>query len=70
MDPAWLVSCIAITLYFAIGSRLEERKLVAEFGESYRRYQRRVPGLVPLPGRRLSRADAAEIVAAVNRDYD
>ena len=66
MDPAWLLSCIAITLYLAIGSRLEERKLVAEFGEPYRRYRRRVPGLIPLPGRHLSTADAAEIVATVN----
>lgn len=66
MDPAWLASCIAITLYLAIGSRLEERKLVAEFGEPYRRYQRRVPGLIPLPGRYLSRAEATEIIAAAN----
>jgi len=29
MDPVWLASCIAITLYFVIGSRLEEQKLVA-----------------------------------------
>ena len=67
MDPAWLVSCIAITLYFAIGSRLEERKLVAEFGEPYRRYQRRVPGLIPLSGRHLSHAEAEEIVASTNQ---
>ena len=70
MDPAWLTSCIAITLYFAIGSRLEERKLVAEFGEPYRRYQRRVPGLLPIPGRHLSRTEAAEIVTVANRLSD
>ena len=64
MDPAWLVSCIAITLYFAIGSRLEEQKLVEEFGDLYRHYQRRVPGLLPLPGRHLSRDEAAEIIAS------
>jgi protein-S-isoprenylcysteine O-methyltransferase Ste14 len=67
MDPAWLASCVAITLYFAIGSRLEERKLVAEFGEPYRRYQQRVPGLIPLPGRHLSPAEAAEIIASTNQ---
>jgi len=66
MDPAWLVSGVAITLYFAIGSRLEEQKLVVEFGELYRRYQRRVPGLFPLPGRYLSRAETAEIVASAD----
>ena len=47
-----------ISLYFVIGSRLEERKLVAHYGEVYREYMRRVPGLVPLPWRWLS-ADAA-----------
>jgi len=31
----------------AIGSVLEERKLVREFGEEYRAYQRQVPMLVP-----------------------
>ena len=67
MDPAWLASCVAISLYFAIGSRLEERKLVAEFGEPYRRYQQRVPGLIPLPGRHLSRTEAADIVASANQ---
>lgn len=67
IDPAWLVSCVAITLYFAVGSYWEEQKLIAEFGEPYRRYRRRVPGLVPLPGRYLTRAEAAEIVEAANR---
>ncbi len=52
----WLVSpmtinrlafVIGITIYFYIGSSFEERKLVAEFGEAYRSYQRRVPRLWP-----------------------
>jgi protein-S-isoprenylcysteine O-methyltransferase Ste14 len=67
MDPAWLVSCIAITLYFAVGSRLEEQKLLTEFGDIYHRYQRRVPGFIPIPGRYLTRAEAAEIVAVANK---
>jgi len=58
MDAAWLVSALVITAYLVVGSRLEERRLVAEFGEAYRAYKRRVPGLVPLPGRALSRAEA------------
>jgi protein-S-isoprenylcysteine O-methyltransferase Ste14 len=64
MDPAWLASCVAISLYFAVGSRLEEHKLVMELGEPYRRYRQRVPGLIPLPGRYLSRAEAEALIAA------
>ena len=40
------------TLYFAIGSLVEERRLEATFGEAYRRYRERVPWLVPLPKRK------------------
>ena len=54
-------------MYFALGSRLEEGKLVEEFGEPYRRYQRRVPGLFPFPGHQLSHAEAADLVAEANR---
>jgi len=61
-DTIWLVSCVAMTAYFVIGSRLEERKLVREFGQNYRRYQQSVPALIPLPGRYLSRAEATEII--------
>ena len=35
------------TAWIVIGAWLEERDLVAEFGDSYRRYQRQVPMLVP-----------------------
>jgi protein-S-isoprenylcysteine O-methyltransferase Ste14 len=33
--------------YFIIGAFLEEKKLIAEFGEQYRDYRRRVPMFVP-----------------------
>ena len=61
MSAASLISTLAITVYFVVGSRLEERKLLVEFGERYREYQRRVPGLLPRPWRRLSKADAARL---------
>lgn len=35
------------TIWIFIGSVLEERDLVAEFGERYREYQRNVPMLIP-----------------------
>ena len=36
-----------VTIYIIIGTRLEERKLVSVFGDSYRNYQREVPMLIP-----------------------
>lgn len=61
MDAAGLVSALAITLYLALGSRLEENRLVEQFGERYRHYRRRVPPLLPWPGRVLSRAEARRL---------
>ena len=40
-----------LTLYFIIGTLLEERKLVRELGEPYKHYQRQVPMLIPWKGR-------------------
>ncbi|MBC8425613.1 hypothetical protein H8E07_15975 [bacterium] len=34
-------------LYLLLGTWLEERKLLAEFGEAYRAYRREVPALLP-----------------------
>lgn len=61
LNAAWLVAALAITVYLAIGSRLEENKLIALYGEAYRRYRRRVPGLIPIPGRSLSADEAGEL---------
>jgi protein-S-isoprenylcysteine O-methyltransferase Ste14 len=65
---AGLVSAAAVTAYLVVGSRLEERKLVATYGAAYRAYRRRVPGLLPLPGRHLSPAEAAELARQANAD--
>jgi protein-S-isoprenylcysteine O-methyltransferase Ste14 len=42
-----LVINTLLTVYVLIGTWLEERKLVLEFGEAYLRYQREVPMLIP-----------------------
>lgn len=36
------------TVWIVIGSTFEENDLIAEFGDAYRKYQKRVPMLVPL----------------------
>lgn len=41
-----LVSAI-LSVYLVAGTVLEERKLLAEYGDAYRRYQRQVPMLLP-----------------------
>ena len=63
MNAAGLTSAGAMTLYFIIGSRYEEAKLVSEFGERYREYQKRVPALIPLPWKTLTRNDAERLKA-------
>jgi protein-S-isoprenylcysteine O-methyltransferase Ste14 len=62
MDAARLVSAILITAYLVIGSRFEEQKLTRYHGEKYRRYCERVPGLIPIPGRRLTQAEAERLM--------
>ena len=36
-----------LTIYILVGTKLEEKKLVLEFGEAYLRYQQQVPMLIP-----------------------
>ncbi len=45
---AVLLTNPVLTAYLVIGTFLEERKLVVEFGDQYRQYQREVPMLFPV----------------------
>lgn len=44
-----LISCLCVFSYLPIGIWLEEQKLLQQFGEAYREYQKRVPALIPRP---------------------
>ena len=48
LDRTALVSNGVLTAYVIVGTLLEERKLLHEFGDEYRRYQERVSMFLPL----------------------
>lgn len=48
IDISALVTNIILTLYFIVGTVLEERKLLIEYGDDYRRYQEKVSMLIPI----------------------
>ncbi|MEH6472166.1 MAG: DUF1295 domain-containing protein [Halopseudomonas sp.] len=70
MDAAQLLTTLLVSLYFVIGSRLEERKLIDQFGEAYKQYCSQVPGLIPLPWRFLTAQQASELEQQANSNPD
>jgi protein-S-isoprenylcysteine O-methyltransferase Ste14 len=44
--PVFLTVCI-LSVYLVIGAMLEERKIIAQYGNSYKRYRQRVSMLFP-----------------------
>jgi len=40
---------VAATLYFLIGSQLEERRMLQTYGDGYKNYQQHVSWMLPLP---------------------
>ena len=47
ITPDRLLFGVLWTAWIVLGAKWEERDLIAEFGDSYRRYQRTVPMLIP-----------------------
>lgn len=64
MNGPLLISAGLISLYFILGLRLEEDKLIQYHGEAYRRYRERVPALLPSPWRHLDRETAWSLAAS------
>jgi hypothetical protein len=48
LNAAAITVQVVLSAYLIVGTRLEKRKLVIEFGDEYRRYQDRVSMFIPL----------------------
>jgi len=46
-DPFSLATALWASLYLAVGTWIEERRLLAVYGDAYRAYRRRVPPVIP-----------------------
>lgn len=62
MNLPFLITVLFATLYFMVGSRLEDKKLLLHYGKRYVRYMALVPGLFPLPWRYLSKKELTEVM--------
>jgi protein-S-isoprenylcysteine O-methyltransferase Ste14 len=49
MTLGHLLFAVLLSIYMVAASRVEERDLIAYFGEAYEDYRRRVPAFLPLP---------------------
>jgi protein-S-isoprenylcysteine O-methyltransferase Ste14 len=58
MTTYQLMVAILLTLYLVVGSYLEEKKMIIYFGKGYQMYRKKVPGLIPLPWKYLTRSEA------------
>lgn len=47
MTAQWLLLTVFSVAYFIVGGMIEERRLLKEFGDEYRRYRQRVPFMIP-----------------------
>ncbi len=46
-SDVFIISCFILIMYTIIGARLEERKLINQFGKDYIDYMKEVPAFIP-----------------------
>jgi protein-S-isoprenylcysteine O-methyltransferase Ste14 len=63
MTDTWLISAMCITVYLVVGSRKEEKRILAVHPGSYAEYLKIVPGLIPWRGRALENATRQRLEA-------
>jgi protein-S-isoprenylcysteine O-methyltransferase Ste14 len=61
MTVGHLLFSVVITGYILIGIQLEEHDLIQQFGDQYRLYRQHAAMLVPLPGRKFTGPNDADV---------
>lgn len=62
MSTGWFITCTLGTIYLYLGAKWEEKKLCVELGNRYKTYCEKVPGIIPLPWRHLTKEQARELI--------
>jgi len=52
-DPFGLATAVWASVYLAVGTWFEERRLLARYGDAYARYRAKVPALIPWRGKAI-----------------